>query len=199
MSILVVNCSHWIGFHITEALLGAGNTVEGIPFDEETDDLLMFFGRNSSFTLSSNIRKKKYDICIIIGEYDHRAIINADKIVIINEQKHDENRDSSTTTIKAPLLYGEWMPMNEKGCYVGEEYITFESDYFKQNAIYIKDFTEGLIQWLDSGVLPATFEVKSYNNNEKLDNIFYIRNNKPVDKKVKKLLEHYHSYKNSYK
>ncbi|MBP1969030.1 hypothetical protein J2Z83_001133 [Virgibacillus natechei] len=192
MTILVDNCNHWIGFHIVNDLLLANYTVNGIG--DENKNLSMFLGRNSSFEFVGPDVKKNYDTAISIG--NQLASIQSDRTLIINaihEQKDNE------VTIKAPLLFGEWMPMDEHGLYRNNERITFDSNYFKTEAIYIKDFTNGLLQWLKAEYLPSSMDVESVRNkvkkNVKLESSIYISDNRPIEENLENVLEHYHLYK----
>ncbi|UJL47616.1 hypothetical protein KFZ58_07055 [Virgibacillus sp. NKC19-16] len=198
MSILVDNCNHWIGFHIVDELLENSYTVDGIG--DEDSVLAMFLGRNSSFNFVKPDVKKHYDTAIIIGDQSNTGIKSGQSL-IINPVLVD--RVENRVEINVPLLFGEWMPMNEKGFYYNNTFITFDSDFFQTEAIYIKDFTKGLMQWLKMKELPSTLEVRSEKNKDnqhvKLENAVYIRDNRPMEEKVKSVLEHYYLYKKFYK
>lgn len=196
MTILVGNCNNWIGFHIVNDLLLANYTVNGIG--DENENLSMFLGRNSSFEFVGPDVKKNYDIAISIG--NQLATIQSDRTLIINAI-HEQKKDNEVT-IKVPLLFGKWMPMNEHGLYKNDELITFDSNYFKTEAIYIKDFTNGLLQWLKAEYLPFNMNVDSVRNkakeNVKLENSIYISDNRPIEENLENVLEHYRRYNSFY-
>lgn len=185
MTYLVAYCNNWIGFHVVNELLDNGFAVDGMLDEKGNEDLSMFFGRNSSFTFVQTSGRKKYDAKIIID--DHHVKWNTNKREI---------------TINTPLLFGEWMPMNEKGLYKNNENILFDSELFRSKAIYVKDFTKGLIQWLQTPYLPQTLEVRSAkeknNKDVKLENAIYIRDNVPISNKVKLVQDHYNRNKERY-
>lgn len=198
MSILVDNCNHWIGFHIASDLLENSYMVDGVG--EENHDLSMFLGRNSSFHFVNPDVKKQYETAIIIGAESDTIGFQSEQTLIINPTS--TNRDENRVAINAPLLFGEWMPMNEQGFYRNNTFITFDSDYFRTEAIYIKDFIKGLLQWLKMEEFPSSLKVRSEKNKEnkdvKLENAIYIRDNRPMEEKVKNVLNHYHLYKKFY-
>ncbi|WP_449354081.1 hypothetical protein ACUL41_12015 [Virgibacillus natechei] len=197
MSILVDNCNHWIGFHIANDLLENSYTVDGIG--DENSDLLMFLGRNSSFNFVGRNLEKQYETAIMIGGQSDTEF-KSGQTLIINPKSTD--RVENRVEINTPLLFGEWMPMNEEGFYNNNTFIRFDSDYFQTEAIYIDDFTKGLIQWLKMKEFPSTLEVRSEKNKDnkhvKLENTVYIRDNRPMADKVKNVLEHYQLYRKIY-
>ncbi|OZU90637.1 hypothetical protein CIL03_05730 [Virgibacillus indicus] len=199
MSFLVAGCNHWIGFHIVNELLEEGYTVAGILNEDGNENLPLYFGRNSSFSMVKADSMNNYDTAIIIDEIQSTENIQADRIVkiggtIVNNEK--------VTLIKIPLLYGEWMKMNEKGMFRDKAFIPFDSDDFEEKAIYIKDFTNGLIQWLKFGKLPPHLHVISAKNNEKegvkLENSIYLRDNRPNKEKLMPVLDHFKKFKELY-
>ncbi|MBY7143095.1 hypothetical protein KFZ56_08500 [Virgibacillus sp. NKC19-3] len=198
MSMLIANCDHWIGFHIASVLLERSYTVDGIG--DENSDLAMFLGRNSSFHFVKSDVSKQYAFAIVIGDQEGSDQFQSGYTLMINPTRKD--RVSNRVIINAPLLFGEWMPMNEQGVYCNNSFITFDSDYFQTEAIYIKDFTNGLLQWLKTEELPSHLEVRSEKNKEnqhvKLENAIYIRDNRPMEEKVSNVLEHYRMYSNFY-
>src|SRR5699024_12016099 len=173
MIFLVENCFHWLGFHIINRLLDNGYQVDGMD-DLDTDKkehLSMFVGRNELFRhITSRERNTDYDISIQVDEC---------KLVL--EKEHP-------ITIKLPLIFGEWMPMNQKGLYVQNEFMRFDSKQFLTNAVYVKDVLESLQQLIDSSDLPRVLEVRScYSrpmNHKKLENSIYIRNNRPIQERI---------------
>ncbi|RDW18261.1 hypothetical protein CWR48_11800 [Oceanobacillus arenosus] len=201
MSILVINCNHWIGYHVVNALLNHDYLVDGIENEMESDDLSMFFGRNSLFSFYNQRQRKQYDTCICVGDYGKMEAVKANRIFFINPQESSGRMNlENTTTILASHLFGEWMPMNKKGYYDQQAFITFDSNDFKENAIYIGDFTDGLIQWLGSSKISDKLEIKSEHKdgreNDASGNGIYISASLPLEKRVTALQQHYVSNKN---
>ncbi|MGJ9459371.1 hypothetical protein [Oceanobacillus sp. CF4.6] len=207
MPVLVVNCDDWLGYHIVNKLLEQGYKVDGIVHadrnDEPDEDLTMFFGRNSSFSMIPADKEKKYNIGIIAGDYDGKINQKIEKLIVINPDKKEQrsmvNYTTSCTMIKAPLLFGEWMPMNEKGVFHKNEFIPFTSGKFKESSLYVQDFTKGLLQWMKVPNLPSELHIYSSNHkkevNTKLDKNIYLRDNISNRDHVKTVIEHYVLFK----
>ena len=203
MSFLVTSCFDWVGFHMVNQLLEKGHEVDGV--DEETTDfkehLSMFLGRNSAFRLKTRDELTSYDTAIVIGEDPCTDVLKARKMMNISCNKIQAKRKASMTTIHVPVLFGEWMPMNERGMYMGNQFISFDSAHFLSEAVYIKDFINGLFQWMQADDLPSSLEVKSKSSESravKLENTVYIRDNERTPDKLKKVLNHYRSYQQFY-
>lgn len=190
MTCLVVNCNHWIGYHIVNGLLEDDWLVEGVIDKEEKDTLSMFFGRNSNFSFCENVEKKVYDTVISVGvplkEIDH---VHTNRSVIIHPTV-PENMKEDTILIKAPLLFGEWMPMNENGMYRNHLFIPFDSTYFLTEAVYIEDFVSYLVKWLNDDIADNKKSAII-----KLEHSAYTRDNRPIEKKLEQVKEHYHQFK----
>lgn len=202
MAILVADCNSWIGYHVVNELLENDYKVHGINSERGNDTLSMFFGRHSLFTFVNAGERKVYDAAIIIGDGTEIGEIETSRFVILSNSNRKLPEYKNKIIIKTPLLFGEWMPMNEKGFNRNNELIAFDSDLFHAEAVYIKDFTKGLIQWLQTPSLPRVLEVKSAKEKEKknlkLENSVYIRDNVPISEKLKLVQDHYHQYKDSY-
>lgn len=190
MSILVVNCGHWIGYHVVNDLLANDFQVEGIAISPETEDLLLFFGRNSSFTQIDKPKGKPYDACIIVGAFHTTYNINAKKMFIIQHEEANRATESEVTFIRTPFLFGEWMPMDEDGCYRNNEYIRFDSDWFKQHAIYIQDFTKVLIQCVQSTKHPREMDIKLMDCRD-TDKGTDVIKQELIEKKIEQVRKHY--------
>src|SRR5699024_5331671 len=138
MSHLVTNCFDWEGFHMVNQELDKGHEVEGD--DEETTDfkehLSMFLGRNSEFRMKTRDELTSYDTAIVIREDPCTDVLKARKMLNISCNKIQAKREASMTTIHVPILFGEWMPMNEQGMYVGNQFISFDSAHFLSEAVY---------------------------------------------------------------
>ncbi|WP_249870126.1 hypothetical protein [Oceanobacillus saliphilus] len=212
MSVLVVNCNQWLGYHVVNVLLENDYNVRGIAGNEKghsqdnesmlmEDDLSLFFGRNSSFTMIAPDENKTYDIGIIAGDYEHKLNQKVGKLFVINPRTEQIRliKHGSCTIIKVPLLFGEWMPMNEEGIFLLNEFIPFTSDYFKETAVYAGDFVRALIQWLEIPALPSVLHVYSSkyerNTDTILDKAIYLRDNMPISEKVKSVVNHYRSFR----
>src|SRR5699024_6793172 len=121
MSFLVTCCFDWVGFLMVNQLLEKGHEVDGV--DEETTDfkehLSMFLGRNSAFRLKTRDELTYYDTAIMSGEEPCTDVMKARKMMNISCNKIQAKRKASMTTIHEPVLFGEWMPMNERGMYMG--------------------------------------------------------------------------------
>ena len=200
MAILVAGCTHWIGFHIVNELLEEGYMVDGIPDHGGNENLSLFFGRNSSFSTVGIETAKEYETAIIINDVQNSDSILANKIVKIGGE---QEKNEKITYIEISLLYGEWMDMNEKGMYRGKEFIQFDSNFFKEDAIYIKDFTKALLQWVRSDKLPDQLNVVSANNRMKkgvkLENSIYLRDNGPKKEILNSVLTHFEKFKEMYR
>lgn len=192
MSILVVNCGHWIGYHIVDDLLESDFQVDGISISPNTEDLLMFFERNSSFTLTEDPEEKQYDTSIIVGNHGEEYNINAKRIFGI---QHKSDKLSKFVSIHTPFLFGEWMPMDENGCYRNKEYISFESDWFKENAIYIKDFTKVLIQLVETTTVPRNIDLK---HGKSSGMGIYVTKQENIENKIEQVRKHYKLYRHLY-
>lgn len=192
MNILVRNCFHWIGFHIVNRFILNGNHVVGLN-DHMTDraEFLSFFlGRNSLFTLVDQTQAQ-YDLTVIVND-------DKDRKKLLLKRKGAE----ILTTIQTPLLFGEWMKMDENGIFIANKHIPFKSDKFLTQAIHIDDFTKSLNQWIKSTHLPAHLKTQSsrdvFHKDVILDNSIYIRDNIPIERKVNDLKDHYKRFNNYY-
>jgi hypothetical protein len=198
MTYLVNDCNLWISYHIIEELLNAGQKIEGVKNGEKDDHLLMYFGRNSNFSIAEDYKTKQYQTVISL----HKPLddVKAKQSHIINPIDNQPKRDG-VTLIQAPMLFGEWMPMNKNGMYVDEKFIPFDSEYFLTNSIYIKDFTKVFIQWMQSGHKNHELEIVSKNNEHeglKLESSIYLRDNEPIKEQLNQVLAHYTMYRKIY-
>lgn len=205
MSILVVNCFHWIGFHVVDGLLEKGEEVDGIDLSppDEMEHLSLFFGRNSLFQQVDLTNRKEYETAIIIGDYDGLDQVNSKRYIIINGKKGIEKGNRSfITNIHVRLLFGEWMPMDQRGVYVNGQHITFDSNLFLTQAVYITDFVQGLLNWMTIPSLPRSLNIKSRQDkrdtNEKLENTIFLKDNTPIEEKIQIVKTHYKRFKDVY-
>src|SRR5699024_3073000 len=117
-------------------------------------------------------------------------------LLLVNSVKDQQN--PNTIHIRLPLLFGEWMPMNEEGILYKNRLISFTSDKFLRDAIYVRDFTKWIIQVLNSTQVPSFIYVKSSRSKKRnimLDNIIFLHDNRPITKKLKHVKANYHLFK----
>ncbi|MFA1818958.1 hypothetical protein ACDX78_01940 [Virgibacillus oceani] len=198
MTHLVNDCNHWISYHLIEEFLNAGYKVEGLENKEKDDYLLMFFGRNSNFSITDDYKKKHYHAVISL----HQPVDNVktEKTYIVNPIDNQHKIDG-IAYIQVPLLFGEWMPMNKQGMYVNKKFISFDSEYFLTKSIYIKDFTKVFVQWMQKGNNNQEMEIISKNDKServKLENLLYLRDNGPIEEQLNQVIEHYATYRKIY-
>lgn len=201
MTNLVLNCFHWIGYHVVDHLLASGEQVDGIDNIDSSkkEHLSMFFARNSLFKQIQADKRSEYNTIFIIGSIPDTTIKLPAKRIIHITSKVGQTTDKSTTTIYYPLLFGEWMPMNENGFTAHGEQILFDSEDFLREAIYVKDFVKNILLWNNkSSDLPAEIHVRSAHskkrNEIKLENYVYIQDNGNVQDKVKLVRNHFEKY-----
>ncbi|GAB3789887.1 hypothetical protein [Virgibacillus kimchii] len=197
MTYLVNNCNHWISYHMIDALLNNGQKVEGLKNGEKNDHLLLYFGRNSNFSIAEDYKTKKYQRVISLNS--PLSGIKAEHVLVINPDDHE--KADGISYIKVPLLFGEWMPMNKQGMYVDETFISFDSESFLANAMYIKDFTKAMIEWIDSenkSLKQGEIAKKAENQRLRLESFIHLRDNDAVKKQIAQVIEHYTIYKEMY-
>ncbi|MBP1947248.1 hypothetical protein [Virgibacillus litoralis] len=189
MLFLVENCFQWMGFHLVNCLLENGNEVDGVDdlSSDKKEHLSMYVGRNASFQHLSSLERE--------ATYDRTIKITEDQLVLTLQQ-------NTSHRINLPILFGEWMPMKKAGMYYKNKFISFDSDIFLNEAIYIGDFMKSLAQWIKSSQLPEILEVKSINNKQseeiKLENSVYIRNNRTIEENLKMVIKHYEKFEDFY-
>lgn len=205
MTILVNHCYHWLSFHLINELIDNSYTVVGMNDYENklTDHLSMFLGRNSLFTEETSYSNFHYESAIIFGDIQDRKI-KSDRVLRLYSTADSQfsSDEDNVTRIHLPLLFGNWMPMTKKGMYNDSKFVSFQSIYFKEQAIYIGDFCKLLISLLQQSQLPRevkVFSANSQNNKEKiLENSVYIHDNIPIQEKLKKVINHYTKYSHFY-
>jgi len=199
MSLLVINCNHWIGFHLVNSLLELEYAVDGVINEEEDNDLSMFFGRNSLFSFVSSKQNMAYDACFIIGEKTWEKEIPSERVFFINPDHPIDDTDlENATVITTPLLFGEWMPMNKHGLYQDDEWVSFKSERFLEDGVYIKNFINSLLQLIKVEKLPSRITIYSKNKRNEtstLENTVFIRDNGNIEEKVNQIITHYKKYR----
>lgn len=205
MSYFITNCFNWIGFHIVNDLLERGFEVAGQDtFSTATaEQLAMMVGRNDLFSLVTDEKttKKHYQTMIVNGASEPPLHIHAEKSFKLCRGE-EENPESNMVTIKLPLLFGEWMPMNEHGVYDQQTFIPFDSETFYNEAVHIEDFLPSFMQCLQASRLPSRLEIRSQKQES-----FDVVNGKQmvfplhvgqIHRQVKSLTNHYRRFKSLY-
>jgi hypothetical protein len=204
VEVLVYNCFHWIGFHYVNVLLEKGMVVKGMDHidSDKKENLSMFFGRNSSFQLVSSRDSLNVDVAIIIGNREIPSKIKAERIIKITNHVQQEDESTNVITIIAPILYGEWMDMTAESVILGQRRIAFDSEEFQSTAIHVLDFIQATLPLFQKQYSPSIINVFSkkvfLDDAVKLENSLYIRDNRPIEKNVKKVIEHYKRHKELY-
>ncbi|WP_042224621.1 hypothetical protein [Oceanobacillus manasiensis] len=200
MTYLVYPSNHWIGYHMVEHLLELGYEVHGKEIEQESNELTLFFGRNSNY--SSYNLDTKYKAAYIFADYDAKLFSNTLHTYVLNENCQQVT-ERNHTAIHVPMLFGEWMPMNKEGMYWSGTYIRFDSSLFQKEAIYIKDFIKELVKWKNKVIADRDeLYILSYRSAQtkkfKLENSVYLRDNIPIEEKLQKVLQHYKQNKLHY-
>ncbi|WP_099157184.1 hypothetical protein [Virgibacillus ndiopensis] len=205
MTYIVTNCFQWVGFHLVKHLLNQGCHVVG--FDEISSEkkevLSMFFGRNDLFSLNPNkLSEQQYETTVLVDASLPKQTFNSKRTIQLSYDTITNEQESSIVTIKLPLLFGEWMEMNEEGFYYKNDFIRFDSEQFLSEAIYIDDFIQCLLQVSKSDYLSQALEIKS-SVNKKMngDNpkkSIYVRDNKPIQENLKVVQSHYNKFRKLY-
>ncbi|WP_117170877.1 hypothetical protein [Paraliobacillus sediminis] len=157
---LVIGCFNWVGYHLTDALLVNGDKVVGIDYLDHTkkEELVLNIGRNSNFTFYETIDNSK------LKRLDPKAIFVFDSTIDFNYKEfsnvrcftcmHEKRARNNIIEITLPFLYGEWMERMEMGYHQDQAFIRFDSQLFSEDAVYVKDFVQALIQLVDASLLP---------------------------------------------
>lgn len=195
-----MNYTEWIGFHLAEALLNEGYTVHGIKGENGNENLEGFLVRNSNFHVQRKIEKRNYLLVICPGNNEKISELDAAQTLFINTV--DIDQESGILLINVPFLYGEWMPMDEEGFYVTNQKVAFDSEIFKNEAIYIGDFIKLFLQWIGKTTDLEEIRMKLGKNitNQavKLEKTFFVDENVPIGDKFEKIIGHYKKYHKFY-
>lgn len=203
MTICVMNCFHWIGFHIVNRLTENGYNVDGIAnsSSDREEELSFMLGRNSSFTLyqsENEVKDRQYSDAVLV--HPERKPSPVQSLKTYNFGKAIDDPNPNFTNIDLPMLFGEWMPMDEQGAYIDGQYIEFDSTRFRESAIYIDDFVDCFMQWMKVPDLPRSISLTKNRDQEigeeSLEKQLYIRENRPIEIQVSNLLKHYEKVKN---
>ncbi|WP_010093623.1 hypothetical protein [Ornithinibacillus scapharcae] len=204
MKILIQNCFHWIGYHYVNYFLEKGMVVKGVDQinTNKKENLYMLVGRNSSFELMETFDPSdQVDVMLIIGKVDIPNNITCNRIIHI-PIGNSPQKLPNTVVINPPILFGEWMDMNETGFYHDNHFITFDSDEFRRDAVHIHDFVQATYPVLNADVISQRIDVLSkkifLDDAVKLENSIYIRDNRPIEESLRKIKSHYQRYQQFY-
>lgn len=191
MKVAVVNCFHWIGYHLVETMLEDGIEVIGIHESEtnRSNFLSMCIGRNSLFTRADCI-PEDVDYTVAIGT---TSIIPTCSYTIQLMKEHTEKKDISLHAVRVelPLLYGEWMSMDEKGIYVQNKYFPFTSNTFLNKGVYVQDYMKVFLARIHERITLQP-DKKSFLKEElTLENNSCFRDNSTKPKVIEQLQKHY--------
>lgn len=199
MKVLVLNISHWVGYHIANRLLQEGYEVRGLEGETSNSHLVDFISRNSNFELITSRAEITFPLAICVGEIPQQVEYNYDQLIQIN----GENTDTTDRiTIHTPYLFGEWMPMTEEACYIGGNCIRFSSQEFLEEGVYIKDFLEVLLELLESPPASPVVFVRSARNRslkgKKLEKTFLVDENIAIEENLNQVKEHFQKFQALY-
>ncbi|MBM7571522.1 hypothetical protein [Aquibacillus albus] len=207
---VVLGAFHWIGYQIITRLLDDSYEVIGIDKmeSEKKENLSMYIGRNSLFTHVSSSEEmnqlQKLQQINILFEIDSSQLFNdrysLNTETVINLDKGRVKASSNTVDVDLPLLYGEWMPRNDNGVYHNGQFVAFDSEQFKNEAVYIQDFITCLIETI-SNYKQDRVAIKAFDpsfDSKDAQKTICIRETKDKDERIKELNDHYKMYKNFY-
>lgn len=203
-SFFVSGCFHWIGYHIVNHLLEHSYPVatDERPLTDNEEHLAMMIGRNDLFSPLSDDRSANNDTHVILSKENGAPIQNMDAVKTFKLSRKQEQGRKGIIVVQLPLLFGEWMPMNEDGVYVDERFIPFTSEIFQNKAVYIKDFIASFMLCLESSHMPKKLAIKpktemtSEKENDR--QVIYLRKRKPIDDQIKTVVAHYRRFKQFY-
>src|SRR5690625_45955 len=168
MKILINHCFDWESFHFIDTFLSLSYQVFGLNDKKVkmSEHIAMYFARNSLFSQKDTIlNEKAFDIAIVFDDISLLQQISAKKKFLITDD-HVE-AIFPITIIQKPLLYGEWMEMDEEGLYIRDEYILFSDQTFQNNAIYIRTFVQLIISMFVQNKLPDKLQIYPYRSTKR--------------------------------
>ncbi len=198
MTIVVINCFDWIEFHFVEKLLEQGVKVIGVH-EKQTDRTLfleMFFARNSSFDCTKKIPKEAERV-IVIGD-THMIPRSKHVMQCMHRETSIEQHIKGRLYVYIPLLFGEWMPMDKTGMYLGQRHIPYHSEEFQDEAVYVKDFVNDCLSEFNQ-----TIEHRKENTPYPWEGLILekgeqIRDNRTKRINIEKMQKHYLKYASFY-
>lgn len=198
-SFFVSHCFHWIGFHIVNHLLENGYSVTGNEhaLTDKQEHLAMMIGRNDLFTLLIDDTPKGKYTHVILPNENSDVPQEIDAVKTFKLSREEGQHDKRMVDVRTPLLFGEWMPMNENGMYVDGKYIPFDSETFQNDAVYIGDFIASLMLCLMSSHQPGKLAIKpkSSISAERDRQAVFLRERRPVDQQLRTVVAHYKRFK----
>lgn len=201
-SFFVSHCFHWIGFHIVSHLLENGYSVTGHEHSmtDKKEHLAMMVGRNDMFTMFIGDTPKGKYTHVILPDKNSDVTQDVEAVKTFKLSREERQNDKKMVDVRIPLLFGEWMPMNENGMYANGKYIPFESETFQNKAVYIGDFIMSLMLCLMSSHQPGKLAIqpKSSMSAEKDRKSVFLRERRPVDQQVQTVIAHYKRFKRFY-
>ncbi|MFZ3577905.1 hypothetical protein [Virgibacillus sp. DJP39] len=201
MTICVTNCFHWVGFHLVNRLIENDYAVDGIAnlSTKKEEELYLMVGRNSNFSLFNNVSEIKDNV------YTDAILINPEEPIYFQTSRTFtvgvDLGNPDFVALHTPLLFGEWMPMDEEGIFVNDQYIAFDSNEFQNEAIHINDFIDCFMQWLNACSMPNLIALTPNQSviGEEGDpgKYIYLRKERPLEEQVNLLVNHYEKVKNN--
>lgn len=198
----MTNWTNWFGYHFINKLLQENYQVDGLIFNTEDkfNHFSAFFARNSLFTFVEEKDLSNYTEIIRLG--DSKLNLNPSRRSWhINCNLSCNNREC--IFVSTPILFGEWMPLSKRGIYHNGQEILFTSHKFMSESLYIDDFLNIFLQWLNSTLTPQSIYLKSRdqikgNIIKSLENVVCFRDNRPKHNYINQLREHYKDHKQFY-
>jgi len=194
MYIMVENCFHWVGFHLSNFFLEKGISVIGIDCldTSKKENLSMYLVRNDSFSFYNHKPKdKKTRLTIKLSDHEDekQSKIILKLFIKTNEQIMEH-------IIYSPPLIGKWMPSQKM------KMIVNDSEELNK-AVCIKDYVSAIYQLINRDtLLPDTLNIKSSRKkvkaNKILENSVYLRDNRSIHDNIYKILDHYHRFQTFY-
>lgn len=199
MQALVLNITDWISYHIADRLLSEGYEVNAVK-SNNNEHLVDFFPRNSNFELVEEPLQTSYPLVICVGPLPQFAKkLECKRIFLINS---DSINLDHAISIQAPYLFGEWMPLSDDDLLQNENQITFSASEYEKEGLYIADFLEVFMEWVEKGPPNSEIYVKSKRNGEntgkKLEKTFLVDENVPIEENLKQVISHYQQFKDLY-
>lgn len=200
MKALVLNITNWISYHIADRLLNEGYSVEAMKNNDENEHLIDFFARNSTFELVDEPADGSYPLVICVGpQQTFSKEVEFERIIFLNSSS---STMGNATKIHVPYLFGEWMPMTEETFLHNGKRIIFSDPEFREDGLYIADFLETLVTWIENEPPFSEIYVQPERNRgkpgKKLEKTFFVEENVPIEENLKQVISHYHLFSDLY-
>lgn len=152
MKVLIIDCFHWLGFHLTTKYLDEGFSVTGVDtlMEPRREFLCDFVGRNANFILQDDLKKlnepSSFSLMYSFSEstqfLSHKQQ-KGKRIRIFEKESRlvfEDDTSFQGKTIFAPHVIGPWMEQSE-----------FARKSTFDNVLYVEDFVNWLFQekWND--------------------------------------------------